>query len=430
MDRTGAARDAAVKIVQVLHDHGHTAYLNGGCVRDTLLGIEPKDYDVATDARPDVVRRLFDNTQYVGESFGVVLVRLNHVSIEVATFRIEWGYQDGRRPTQVQFSDAEHDALRRDFTINALFEDPLATSEADRIIDYVDGRADLEAGLIRAVGDPDQRFGEDYLRMLRAVRFAAWLGFKIEKRTARAIRNHAHQLGRISPERIGQEVAAMLTPAPPARPATAIRLMQRLRLDSAVLNEDHAAVKIPTTAALRAKRGNPISYATVLAAWMLDRHVFHDEKADTAAVERFVEGPMPAVVRRWRRSLCLSNDDRDALRAILTHLPRALAWSSQGVALRKRLLATPCWPQVFALLCAERHRPGVTALAGRIDREAKALFAEGVAPPPLANGDDLIAMGHKPGPEFRRLLDAVYDAQLEGRIRSRQDALRWLQQAK
>ena len=295
-------RQAAIKIVKVLRESGYEAYLAGGCVRDELLGYHPKDYDIATDAKPDQVCALFKRTRYIGEAFGVVQAHLGKHTVEIATFRTEWGYEDGRRPTEVQFADAQHDAQRRDFTINGLFEDPLAQDDDQRIIDYVGGCADLEAGLIRAIGDPNERFSEDYLRMLRAVRFATRLGFEIEADTAAAIVPLADRLTKISRERIGQEVMWMLTPDPGilsaefgpekiCRPAQAIRLIQQLRLDSAILTESHAQPALGTVTGLEqivlahAPRVIPIlsqseqinrgvGYALFLAAWLLDRRVF------------------------------------------------------------------------------------------------------------------------------------------------------------
>src|SRR5687767_11901220 len=184
-------RDAAVHVLQKLVDSGHVAYFAGGCVRDRLMGLEPTDYDIATSARPEQVAVIFPHVQTVGESFGVMLVRIQkrHV-IQVATFRTEGSYSDGRRPDSVEFSDAQHDAVRRDFAINGLFENPL-TGE---IIDYVGGRADIDAKLIRAIGDPFARIREDRLRMLRAIRFAARFRFDIESETADAIRASAAEL--------------------------------------------------------------------------------------------------------------------------------------------------------------------------------------------------------------------------------------------
>ena len=360
-------------------------------MRDALLGVAPKDYDVATDAPPDLVLTLFPGGRAVGESFGVVLLSMSGHAIEVATFREEWGYADGRRPDGVRFTDAEHDAQRRDFTINGMFAEP--GPGGDTVIDHVGGRADLEARLIRAIGDPDDRFGEDYLRMLRAVRFAARLGFTIESRTAASIRSHARYLGQISRERIGMEVLAMM--AHPTR-AQAASLMQSLKLDGPALNEDHAEPALPTLEAL----DKGAAATTALAAWMIDR--------DSATN-----------VTRWRNALNLSNEDRNAVAGALRLRARAAHWPDLAVAPRKRLLAERDWPAALALLRAEGR-------AAAIEREAEPLLAQGIAPEPFVTGDDLIAMGLEPGPDFGRWLDDVYDAQLDGRVTDRDGALAWV----
>jgi tRNA nucleotidyltransferase/poly(A) polymerase len=417
-------RAAALKIVQVLHDAGHVAYFAGGCVRDTLLGLSPKDYDIATDAHPRRVGELFRHTQFVGEAFGVVLVRLMGHVVEVATFRAEAGYDDGRRPTHVTFTDAQHDAQRRDFTINGLFEDPLAPGAAieQRVIDHVGGVADLKAGVLRAIGDPDERFGEDYLRMLRAARFAARFNFQIETRTARAVKVNARYLGQISRERIGQEVKLMLTGS---RPALACRLMQDLTLDAPTLGEPHLDAKLSTVQSVPA--GAP--YAVTLAAWLLDRHVLHEPEAQADlghALSRLVHQQLESLIKRWRGALCLSNEDRDLLRLMLTDLPDVTAWPQSDVARRKRLLARAQWPGTWTLLQAMAWLPAARALVEAIDRDSPALLAQGVAPTPFVTGDDLIAQGEKPGPAFRQVLDAVYDAQLRGEVGDRSEALAWV----
>ncbi|MEM1423575.1 MAG: CCA tRNA nucleotidyltransferase, partial [Planctomycetota bacterium] len=229
-----AQRDSAVRIVRTLAGAGHAAYFAGGCVRDELLGSEPKDYDVATDATPDEVEAAFRNTKPVGKSFGVILVRDGSSVTEVATFREEGAYTDKRRPDEVRFADAEADAHRRDFTINALFLDPLDTrdDQRGRVIDFVGGLEDLERGVVRAVGDPAERLAEDHLRALRAVRFAARFAFPIEERTADAIRAHASALEGVSRERIGDELRRIL--AHPRR-AEGVRTIHALALDAPVL---------------------------------------------------------------------------------------------------------------------------------------------------------------------------------------------------
>lgn len=409
--------DAAVRIVRRLTEAGHKAYLAGGCVRDRLLGREPKDFDVATDAMPEVVRRCFSASRFVGESFGVVLVPVRddhhrHL-IEVATFRVESGSSDGRHPDHVAYSDAEHDAARRDFTINGLFEDPLEAGGRERIIDHVGGLADLEQGVIRAIGNADTRFNEDYLRLLRAVRFAARFKFAIEPSTARAIERYADRLGQISRPRIGQEVMAMLTPGPDANPNGAAQLIQDSHLDGPVLTESHATATLATLRTLSADA----TYPTVLAAWLIDRHSGGNSQA------------IDATTQRWREALCLSNEHHDQLKEVLRAAEVARSWPAITMAQRKRLLARPIWPQAAALIRASAAVGRDAAIIEQVVREARVLIEQGVATEPLINGDDLIAMGFRPGPKLGELLDAVYDEQLEGRVRHRAEAMDWVRQS-
>jgi hypothetical protein len=418
MSQPAGQRVAAVSIVRTLRGAGHVAYLAGGCVRDALLGLPPKDCDVATDAPPAVVKKMFRGSRLVGEAFGVVLVRQGAQSIEVATFRREWGYADGRRPTHVEFTDARADAERRDFTINGLFEDPLADPPA--IIDYVGGRADLSAGVIRAIGDPEARFGEDYLRMLRAARFAAALDFQVDAPTAAAIRRHAPKLAQISRERIGGEVQKMLTPsAGPWRPARAADLIQQLELDGPTLMEDHRAAGLPTLGRLQAiaPAVAPAGYAAALAAWALDR------SGGGALADK---GQLHDLIGRWRSALCLSNDDRAAMLEILALLPRAMHWPKLATAGRKRLLGHEHWPAAWAVLRALAHQATVAPVVEQIGGQSAVLFEQGVAPPALITGAQLIALGLAPGPAFGRLLHAAYDAQLNGELTTPQQAKAWL----
>lgn len=445
--RADRKRRAAGRIVRVLREAGHVAYFAGGCVRDMLLGRPPKDYDVATDARPEQVAGLLHNTRHVGEAFGVVLARLMGAEIEVATFRQEWGYSDGRRPDRVAFTTAEHDARRRDFTINGLFYDPLD----DRVIDYVGGRADLRRRVIRAIGDADERFGEDYLRMLRAVRFSARLGFEIEPDTRAAIGRHAPKLGFISRERIGMEMRMMLEDA---HRAEAVEMCGRLALDAPGLDDEHLPIHTPTLRALRppavgrgagapvadspdgqaqvhdaepsADEPAPMLYATALAAWAIDRHLAGEgvgPDAEPAAQRQALDRMNPAVLaRRWRGALALSNDDRDLLQGLLANVGQMLDWPRLGIAARKRRMARSDWPAHARLLRAWAAARGWADIHA-FEADVQQLQQQGVAPEPLINGDDLIALGLRPGPLFATVLDAVYDAQLEHRIGDRAAAL-------
>ncbi|TVQ80783.1 MAG: CCA tRNA nucleotidyltransferase [Phycisphaeraceae bacterium] len=412
-----SAREAARSIVRRLVDAGHVAYFAGGCVRDELLGDHPEDYDVATDATPEQVEAMFRRTRAVGKVFGVVLVTEDGHTIEVATFRREHGYSDSRRPDGVVFTDAEEDARRRDFTINALFLDPLDTGERaeGRIIDFVGGLGDLDARVIRAVGDPDERLGEDHLRALRAVRFAARLGFRIDESTSAAIHRHAVELRGVSRERIGDELRRMLSHP---RREGAVSLMQRLGLDAPVL-EESGLPRAPTATVGGLPR--EASFSLGLAAWCADRAGVPggpDGEPVGAVVLRTMT---PELVRRLRRALCLTNDERDRLRQLLTDLVRVEDdWAGLGVAAKKRLAASEHFPELLAL-CAARDPSTATGVRS----EVGALAADGVglAPPALLTGDHLVEQGFSPGPGFARWLESVYDAQLEGRIRTLEEAL-------
>lgn len=390
-------RASAAAVASRLREAGHQALFAGGCVRDELLGLLPKDYDVATNATPDEIRRLFPRSHGVGAAFGVMLVPFGGRTVEVTTFRADGTYTDSRRPDRVIYADALQDARRRDFTINGLYEDP----ETGEIIDHVGGRADLEAGLIRAIGDPAARLREDHLRALRAVRFAARFGFRIEEATARAIRDSASALMGVSRERIGQEIAWMM--ALPGR-ATAASLLQTLGLDAAVLMEPHWEGPLPRLAGLQdvVGKGGGIPIPTALAAWWLDRQTGREGHAQTSPVE-------------WRKALMLSNDDwrglQEALRGYDAILDR---WRGLSVAERKRLASHDAY--TLGLPIVKAVEPG---LASVVERDVVELSRTGLAPTPLVTGDDLIAAGFTPGPAFKGVLEAVYDAQLEGRIADR-----------
>lgn len=406
------AREGAVHVVRALRDAGHVAYFAGGCVRDQIMGSEPSDYDVATDAPPDRVTELFPKARLVGQAFGVVMVRSKRAWIEVATFRKDIGIADHRHPEHVEFTDAEHDAQRRDFTINGLFYDPIA----EQVIDFVGGRVDVASRTIRAIGVPEQRFAEDYLRMLRAVRFAARFKFSIEENTASAIRQYAPQLAAISRERIHDEVAAML--AHPNR-AVAMRLLSELTLDAPALNEPTVDRELALLGMLPGEGDVPMGAA--LSAWAIDRLL---QPATTmpelhGALDR-LKGVQ--ITRRWRSALMLSNEDRNLMRGILTTLPIAAHWDEHDIARRKRLMSRDDWPWVAMLLKALAEPVGLDADA--FESQTRELAEHGVAPTPLLDGDQLVAAGYPPGPAFKHTLDAVYDAQLRGEIETADEALK------
>jgi len=385
-------RQAAIEIASRLHDAGHVAWFAGGCVRDELLCLEPKDYDVATDATPDQVQRLFPRAVAVGAAFGVMLVRHLGASVEVATFREESGYCDRRRPDHVAFSNAEADASRRDFTINGLFADPV-TGE---IHDFVGGRKDLDARLLRAIGDADARLSEDHLRMLRAVRFIAALDVTLEAETEAAIVRHAPKLQGVSRERIGDEVRRVLRSPGRLRGLVAL---ESLGLGVVIFGGKPAGRTLRHVECVSEITSN---VASLLAAWATDRN----------------GGQPEGVVGQWRASLLLTNDECAGMTACLSAAARFADWDNLDIAGRKRLAAKSQARAGLAILSAERGD-----LAGRIGGDIEHLAQTGLAPDRLLNGDMLISDGMSPGPGLGDVLERVYDAQLEGRVRTAAEAL-------
>jgi poly(A) polymerase len=411
------SREDALAVLRRLRDAGYVTYFAGGCVRDLLLGIEPKDYDVATDATPQRVRELFPRTQAVGAAFGVVLVRQGHSVIEVATFRSDGKYLDGRRPQSVRFTRAEEDAQRRDFTINGLFLDPLT----DSVVDFVGGQADLRARLVRAIGDPAARFAEDHLRLLRAVRFAARLGFAIEPVTAAALRAEAAQLKRITPERIAEELRLMLTPA--TRDA-AWRMLWEHGLATEVFRHISGGggkmVPREQSIFLNLVPNQAVGFSLALAAAVV---CFRRAKVTEAEVRHYFEPEdVKRTLRQLRQGLRLSNIELDQIEGTLAGLAPILANQPPSLALRKRFLALETSPLSLELMRAMERAGLRVKRIEAVLADLEPLLGTEVAPPPLLTGDDLTAMGYQPGPLFKRVLTAVYDEQLEGRIATKDDA--------
>jgi poly(A) polymerase len=407
-------------VLRRLREAGQVAYFAGGCVRDLLLKLEPKDYDVATDAPPQRVRSLFSNTQAVGAAFGVILVRLGESVIEVATFRTDLEYRDGRRPEGVRFATAEEDANRRDFTINGLFLDPVD----DRVIDFVGGQDDLRAKQIRAIGKADDRFAEDHLRLLRAVRFAARLDFQIEPATTAAIVAHAHQLIRISPERIADELRRMMT----GRNADiAWRLLWELTLVHPVFRFVPAAgdgtVDFNQSIFVSMNRTTSFcSFGLALATVAVD---YRWQRAGRPVDIRswLTKTEISMIVRAMRQGLKLSNDESDELEGTLSGAAAMLADPLPGIARQKRFLATPTAAPARRFLAALKQCELHVERIARIEADLADLEKTEFAPPPLITGDDLTAAGATPGPAFKRALDSAYDAQLENRITTRAQAM-------
>lgn len=391
-------RQAAEYIVRQLRDAGHSAFFAGGCVRDLLLGRQPKDYDIATDATPDRVSGLFRRTEKVGAKFGVVIVRKWGHMVEVATFRSDGDYHDGRHPSTVSFSDLEHDAQRRDFTINGMFFDPLE----DKLVDLVGGAEDLHRRVIRAIGDPGQRFAEDHLRMLRAVRFAARLSFDIDPGTMRAIRAVAHRLQSISAERVRAELAAILTEPTRMRGWELIHAsgLSGWLVQDTAWTDAEAKLAASRLDALPDDCGEALAWAALLGKYA----------PDDASV-------------RCRALTCSNSVTRDTA-WLLEQLPRILACDRFETADFKLLMADPRIDDLVALMDADIRAGALNDEPARLWRQSTGQIPpDQVAPDPLVNGDDLATLGLKAGPAFARILTELYRRQLNGALTTRPAAL-------
>jgi poly(A) polymerase len=422
-------------IARRLHEHGHRALFAGGYVRDRLLGTEePGDIDIATDATPDEIASIFPRVAGVGAHFGVMLVIEEGIAFEVATFRSDIGGQDGRHPDQVVFTDPRTDAMRRDFTINGLFYDPLT----DEVLDYVGGRADLEEGIIRAIGTPSERFAEDYLRVLRAIRFAARLAFRIEPQTHAALRQAAEGIRSISQERIFQELTKMLTGPHPAR---AVGMLHEAGVLGIVLPEVDRLAGLEQPPEFHPE-GDVLTH-TIKALALLERRtpvtawatLLHDVgKAETMTVtdrirfnnhHRVGARIAAGILRRLHSSRTLI----ESVCACVDNHMNFMNVTGMRLATLKRLLARPTIEEEMEL-----HRVDCLSSHGDLSNyhflreKQRELAVERLKPEPLLRGRDLLAMGLAPGPRFGRILAALYDLQLDERIGSREEALRWVRE--
>jgi len=425
------SRTKAIEIASELHSRGYAAWLVGGCVRDLILGREPKDYDISTNATPDELLGVFPQALAVGAQFGVILVD----AVEVATFRSDHAYHDGRHPGAVTFeTDPKQDVLRRDFTINALLLDPADLDvPQSKVVDCVGGLRDLENKLIRAIGDPERRFEEDHLRMLRAVRFAARFGFSIEPATFEAIQKMHRRILRVSPERIRDELVRILTEGATRR---GFELLDATGLLGDILPEVAAmkGVQQPpefhpegdvwthTLIMLEGLR----SPTPTLALGVLLHDVGKPGTFRVAERIRF-DGHVELgerIARDIMTRLRFSNADVDQVIALVANHMRFTHVHQMRESTLKRMLRLDRFEEHLEL-----HRLDCTSSHGNLDNYelARAKFQESPAevlrPPRLLTGDDLIAAGYTPGPDFSRMLDLAEDAQLESRIHSKSEAL-------
>lgn len=433
MNPSSPLTQAAISIARQLTAKGHTAYFAGGCVRDFLMGREPQDFDIATSALPEEVEKIFPRTVPVGKQFGVILVMDGDMPFEVATFRTEGGYQDGRHPTQVSFTGPEEDASRRDFTVNGLFYDP----EKSRVIDFVGGEKDLKAKVLRAIGDPEKRFEEDKLRLMRAVRFASSLGFEMDPGTWEAVCRKAPQIVCVSPERIRDELVRTLT-----RPGAArgFQLLSDSGLMKAILPEIEAMKGVAQppeyhpegdvfvhTRLLLEKLHEP-SATLALAA------LFHDVAkpvtytVDEAGRIRFnSHAPIGArMSREIMKRLRFSNEEIDKVSSAVEHHMTFKDTPKMREGKLKLFISRPNFGEELEL-----HRVDCLSASGNLEnyefiRKKLSEYAhEPLRPKPLLTGNDLISLGLKPGPVMKPVLDEAYELQLEKKLLTAEAAREW-----
>ena len=426
-------KEKAISIIKRLREKGYEAHLAGGCVRDFLLRKTPQDYDIATDARPEAIQEIFPKTMAVGTQFGVILVILDGDPFEVATFRHDGPYLDGRRPSHVRFASMQEDVLRRDFTINGMMYDPIA----DRVIDLVGGREDLSRRLIRAIGNPRERFREDRLRMVRAVRFAASLGFAIEEDTFGAIQEQGTTITQVSWERIGEEITRILTEGEAKRGFELLDATQLLRVLFPEIEamkgieqspdfhpEGDVFVHTLLTLAHLSQPTEGLAYGCLLHDIAKpvcvkregERITFygHTEKGAEMAVE---------ILKRLKRSRALWEKVAYLVKNHLRHTQAA----KMRLSTLKRFLAEPDIEELLELARIDTLSANGDLQYYHFCKQKMAeLKHEEIHPEPLLRGRDLIAMGFSPGPLFHDILKAVEEAQLEGAISSKEQAVEWV----
>ncbi len=430
-------KEKAISIIRRLSEEGYEAYLAGGCVRDYLLGKSPQDYDIATNARPEAIQKIFPQTVAVGTQFGVILVIAGGEPFEVATFRYDGPYLDGRRPSHVRFASMEEDILRRDFTINGMVYDPIA----DRVIDLVGGRGDLSRRLVRAIGDPRERFQEDRLRMVRAVRFAAGLGFTIEEDTFKAVRGQASTITQISWERIGEEITRILTEGGARR---GFELLDATGLLQVLLPEieamkgveqspdfhpegdvfTHTLLMLEQISNLKSQISETLAYGCLLhdiakpvcIKKERDRVTFygHTEKGAEMAEE---------VLKRLKRSRAVWERVAYLVRNHLRHTQAP----KMRLSTLKRFLGEEGIEELLELVRLDALSANGDLQYYQFCRQKMAeLKKEEIHPEPLLRGRDLIAMGFSPGPLFQNILKEVEEAQLNGEISTKEQAVEWV----
>ncbi|MCF6313093.1 MAG: CCA tRNA nucleotidyltransferase [Verrucomicrobiales bacterium] len=427
----------AQDIIAHLKKHGHQAYFAGGCVRDHLRGVAPKDFDIATSAHPAEILKLYPGANTVGAHFGVILIRHHGWDFEIATFRADSEASDGRRPDHVTFTDAKEDAQRRDFTINGMFFDP----EKQQVIDYVGGQKDLAKGLIRAIGDPEKRFEEDYLRLMRAIRFATVLDFEIEKNTWQALQLHAPEINQISPERIRDELDRIwLSP----RRVKGFDLLVESGLMQAIFPEIITLQGCEQPPQFHPE-GDVFTHTRLMLSLLPDEIdslplvlsvLFHDiakpatqtfDQADQRIRFNGHDSLGAQMTADILRRLRYKNEVIEDASLAVKHHMSFINVQDMRTAKLKRMMARPTFPDELEL-----HRVDCLGSNGMLDnyhfiqQKEQEFAAEPLIPPPLINGKDLIALGWKPGPAMGEILLKIQDLQLESTLTTHDEAIEWV----
>lgn len=422
----------AAQIVTLLTEAGHTAYFAGGCVRDLVMRQTPKDYDIATTATPEEVEKIFSKCIPVGKKFGVMIVVHGDCHFEVATFRKEGGYQDGRHPSRVSFTDPEEDARRRDFTVNGLFYDPLQK----KIIDFVDGVKDIKKKRIRAIGDPNERFSEDHLRLLRAVRFAANLGFQIEPKTWAALKRLKKKIHTVSPERIRDELVKMFT-----RPfaGRALKLLSESGLLAEILPEVEAMKGVRQQPEFHPE-GDVFVHTTLLMDKLEDPSVvlafgslLHDVgkpptfSKEDGAIHFYNHAHIGAeMAEKILTRLRFSNREIEGIVSCVEQHMKFADVKKMRIGKLKQFTFQENFQTELEL-----HRIDCLSSHGQLDlyrflkRKIKEFAKEALKPKPVLNGHDLLALGIEAGPIMKEILEEAYTLQLEGKVISKEDACQW-----
>lgn len=423
----------AIEIVKKIRANGFQAYFAGGCVRDAIMGIEPIDYDIATDAEPNIILKLFPKTIPVGAQYGVILVLVDGITFEVATFRRDGRYVDGRHPESVGFSKTpQDDVKRRDFTINGLLYDPLK----DEILDFVSGRKDIEDGIIRAIGNPNERFNEDKLRLMRAVRFANRFQYKIENNTLSAIKENAQKINEVSAERIRDELDKIIR-GPYA--GSGLQMLHDTGILKYILPEVSEMAGVEQPAEFHPE--GDVFIHTKLMLDILEKPtkvmafavLFHDvgkPRTFTRAERIRFDGHVP-VGARMADEICkrlrFSNDEREKIVIYTENHMKFMDVQAMREAKLKRFMQSETFIEELEL-----HRVDCLASHGKLDnwefckRKLEEYGKEELKPEPLISGEDLIQLGFKPGPLFKEILTKVGDLQLENQIKNKEDALTWV----